>query len=235
MAGYGGGQVIRLASNLLLTRLLFEEAFGIMALVTAFMQGMQLFSDIGVGPNIVQSPRGNDPRFLNTAWTMQVFRGIGLWIISFVAAGPFAAFYEEPLLATIIPICGFTAFLAGLNSTKLYSQLRQLALERFVMVDILSQAVTAVTMISWALVDRSVWALVSGGLAGGITKVILTHTTLPGEPNRLAWDKDAVASIFRFGGWIFFSTMLTYLDRTAHTLVFAKFITQAHSACTRSA
>ena len=31
--GYGGSQALRLASNLILTRLLFPEAFGVMSLV----------------------------------------------------------------------------------------------------------------------------------------------------------------------------------------------------------
>lgn len=225
--GYAGTQGVRLASNLLLTRLLFEEAFGIMALVTVFMQGLQLFSDVGVGPNIVQSERGDDPRFLNTAWTMQVVRGFLLWVVSCAVAVPFAAFYDEPLLASIVPVSGFTAFLAGLNSTKLYTELRRVALKRFVLVDLASQIASMLAMVSWALVDRSVWALVSGGLVGGVVKTLLTHLALPGPRNRLAWDPTAVRAIFRFGGWIFFSTILTFLDRNAHTLIFAKVITTA--------
>lgn len=224
IAGYGGTQVIRLVSNLILTRLLFEEAFGVMALVAVFMQGLQLFSDIGVGPNIVQNNRGDDPRFLNTAWTMQVLRGLTLWIIAWIGAAPFAEFYGEPLLARILPITGFTAFIAGLNSTRLYSQLRSLALKRFVSVDLISQAIGLITMVSWAWFDRSVWALVSGGITASVSKMVLTHTILPGHKNRIAWDSSSARAIFRFGGWIFFSTILTFLDRQAHSLVFAKMI-----------
>ncbi len=223
-AGYGGSQLIRLVSNLILTRLLFPEAFGLMAMVTVFMQGLQLFSDVGVGPNIVQNERGDDPRFLNTAWTMQVIRGFALWMIAWVGAAPFAEFYGEPVLATLIPISGFTAFVAGLNSTKLYSQLRKLALKRFVSVDLLSQAAGVVAMLTWAAFDRSVWALVSGGITSCIVKAVLTHTILPGPRNHLAWDTQAVAAILRFGGWIFFSTILTFLDRQADKLTFATMI-----------
>jgi len=35
--GYGGAQVLRLGSNLVLAHLLFPSAFGVMALVTVFM------------------------------------------------------------------------------------------------------------------------------------------------------------------------------------------------------
>lgn len=224
IAGYGGTNSIRLISNLTLTRLLFPEHFGMMALVTVFMSGLQMFSDIGVGPNIVQSERGDDPRFLNTAWTMQVMRGFVLWMIACAGAAPFAAFYDEPLLAVIIPISGFTAFLAGLNSTKLYTQLRTLNLKRFVSVDLISSVVGMLVMIAWAFYERSIWALVSGGVASCVTKLILTHTLLPGAGNRFAWDKEAARSIFRFGGWIFISTIFTFLDRQADKLIFATMI-----------
>ena len=226
-AGYGGSNVIRLGSNLILTRLLFEEAFGLMALVTVFMQGLQMFSDIGVGPNIVQNARGNETRFLNTAWTMQVMRGVVLWLVACFGAVPFAALYGQPLLVIIIPLSGFTAFLAGLNSTKLYSQLRHLDLKRFVSVDLYSQAAGMVAMVTWALVDRSVWALVAGGIFSCLVKVVLTHAILPGTPNHFAWDKTAAKAIYRFGGWIFISTSLTWADRHLATLVFASQITMA--------
>lgn len=71
-------QLIRLGSNLILTRLLFPEAFGLMALVQTFMTGLAMFSDIGIGPSIIQNRRGEDPDFLNTAWTIQIGRGVML-------------------------------------------------------------------------------------------------------------------------------------------------------------
>lgn len=69
VAGYGASQILRLGSNLILTRLLFPELFGLMTLVNIFITGLHLFSDIGVGPSIIQNKRGDDPVFLNTAWT----------------------------------------------------------------------------------------------------------------------------------------------------------------------
>ncbi|MDY7023361.1 MAG: oligosaccharide flippase family protein, partial [Cyanobacteriota bacterium] len=70
VVGYGGSQVLRLGSNLILTRLLIPELFGLMALVHTFIIGVALFSDIGIRPSIIRSNRWNDPLFLNTAWTL---------------------------------------------------------------------------------------------------------------------------------------------------------------------
>ncbi len=90
---YVFAQFARLLSNLVLTRLLYPEAFGVMALVMVVLVGLQMFSDVGIGPAISRSPRGDDPDFLNTAWTLNVFRGAFLWLLTCVLAWPAAWFY----------------------------------------------------------------------------------------------------------------------------------------------
>src|SRR5262245_41661145 len=86
LLSYGGSQVLRLAGNVIFTWLLYPEAFAVMLLVNVFIQGLAMFSDIGIGPSIIQSKRGDEPRFLNTAWTIQVGRGFLLWIASLIGA-----------------------------------------------------------------------------------------------------------------------------------------------------
>src|SRR6056297_1388295 len=101
---FGGQNFLRLASNLVLTRLLFPEAFGIMAIVQVVLGGVAMFSDIGIRASIVQNPRGDEPDFLNTAWTVQIIRGIFLGLIVFFSAGSVATFYEEQILADILRV-----------------------------------------------------------------------------------------------------------------------------------
>src|SRR5690554_1654660 len=101
MGGYGTAQLLRLASNVILAKLLFPEAFGLMVLVAIFMQGIAMFSDIGILPSIIQNKRGDDPAFLNTAWTIQVIRGVLIWIVACIGAYPYALIYNEPLLMSM--------------------------------------------------------------------------------------------------------------------------------------
>ena len=224
MAGYGGSQALRFAGNLLLTRLLMPEAFGLMALVNAVQQGLVLFSDLGIGPGIVQGKRGDDPRFLNTAWTMQTLRGLGLACAAAALAAPFASFYGNPLLAWILIVSASSALISGFNSTRLYSAYRRVDLKRVSAIEIGSQATGLATILAWASVDRSVWALVAGGVAGSLANLVLTYALLPGIRNRFCWDRSAVAQIFRFGRWIFFSTVLTFFAAQSDRLVFGKMV-----------
>src|SRR5690606_17029308 len=84
LAGHALGHGMSLVSNLALAALLFPEAFGVMALVRLVLRGLKMFSDVGIGPSIIQHRRGEDPAFLNTAWTIQIVRGVLLFLATCV-------------------------------------------------------------------------------------------------------------------------------------------------------
>src|SRR5258708_4046144 len=139
LLSYGASQVLRLAGNLVFAKLLFPEAFGLLALVNIFVQGLAMFSDIGIGPSLIQSRRGEDPAFINTAWTIQVVRGFILWIVSVIGAQPFAAWYGNPQLATLIPVAALAAVISSFNSTRIFTSSRRIALARITLIDFASQ------------------------------------------------------------------------------------------------
>ena len=213
-----GGQVV-------LTRLLPPEVFGLMAIVHAFRAAIDLFSDLGIAPSIIQNERGDDPVFLDTAWTIQLGRGISLFVVASLLALPVAHFYGHPELSVLIPVSSFAAVLAGLQSTKLYTAERHLRMGRPTLIEVVAQISALIVMVIWALYSPSVWALVAGGLTGAVIDVALAHLLLKGHNARLRWDKTAARALMRFGKWIFLSTLLTYTVGEADRLIFGKLTT----------
>ena len=222
--GYGAAQALRLASNLILARLLFPEAFGLMALISVVTIGLMLFSDIGLGPAIAQNKRGDDPDFLNTAWTLQVMRGAILFALTVLLAGPAAAFYATPELATWLPIAGLSLLIAGFNPTRIETANRHLLLGRLTALDLAAQAIGIAVMILLAWVTGSVIALVLGGVVTAAAKLVLTHLGLPGAPNRLRWDRSALRDLLTFGGWIFLSTACFFVSSQGDKAILGKFL-----------
>ena len=225
--GYGASQVLRLGSNLILSRLLVPEFFGLMALVNVFIMGLHLFSDIGIGPSIIQNKRGDDPEFLNTAWTIQIIRGFILWLGSILIAWPISHIYNEPRLLWLIPVVGLGTALSGFHSTSLYTLNRQIAVAKLAMFELAGQFTSLVVMVILAWFTRSIWALVAGTIVSELFQLVWSHRLIPGQPNRFAWDKEAVKSIISFGKWIFFSTALTFLASQADRLILGKLLTAA--------
>ncbi len=224
LAGFGFGQIIRLASNLILTRLLFPEAFGLMALVMVFLMGLGQFSDVGVTPAILQSRRGDDRDFLNTAWTIQVLRGFGLWLVACAAAFPMAAFYDEPLLTQLLPVAALTLLIAGFKPTRMDTANRHLMLGRVTVIDMGVQLIGVAVAIALAWATGSVWALVISGVVGAIAEVIVNARFLPGERNRLRWEKPAARELVNFGKWVFLATIAGFLFSQADKILIGKWL-----------
>ncbi len=221
----GFSMVVRLAGNLALTRLLLPEVFGVMAMVNVFMTGLQMFSDIGVGPSIIQNPRGDDTSFLNTAWTIQVFRGLVLTILAGLIGWPLSIFYDQDQFLYLLPVAGLTALVAGFKSTKIFNANRHLLLGRTTMMNLSAQVGGVLVMVGIALVWPSIWALVIGGIFNVMFVMLISHFILPGEINRFHWERAAAVSLIRYGRWIFLGTILTFLAGQLDRLIGAKLIT----------
>jgi O-antigen/teichoic acid export membrane protein len=230
LGGYAAGQALRLGSNLIMTRLLAPEMFGIMALANVVMVGLALFSDIGIHQSIVRSQAGRTPAFLNTAWTIQILRGVILWLVALSIAGAFYLLghlrwfpadstYANPALPGVVAALSFTALIGGFVSTRQATANRDLALGRVTLVELGSQIVALLSMILWAMIDRSIWALVAGTLIGSFAKTFLSHTVLPGEKNRFHLDRQIAREILGFGKWIVLSSVLGFLALNSDRLM----------------
>lgn len=230
LGGYGAAQILRLASNLLLARLLFPGAFGLMALVNVFMQGLEMLSDVGIGPGIIQNKRGGEPAFLRTAWTVQILRGATLWLVSILLAHPAAVFFgaQDPAalqLAAVLPVAGLTALIGGFNSTALFTLNKRMDMRRVTLLQLAPQAVALVVSIAWALaVAATVWAIVAGGLAAALARCLLSHAMNPGPADRPGWDRGAAAELGRFGRWVFASTLVSFLAQNMDRAILGRLL-----------
>lgn len=225
IASYGSSQIIRFGSNLILTRLLLPELFGLVGLAYVFIVGINLFSDIGLGPSIIQNKRGEDPQFLNTAWTLQIIRSFFVWICLIIITKPVASFYGDDRLLWLIPVIGINSLIGGFNSTATSSLNRQMAVKRVVIFELGIQIVSTTVLVVWAWFDHSIWAIIAGGFSASLMELVWSHFLIPGKSNRFAWDKEAAKEIFSYGKWIFLSTALFFLCSQADRLILGKIFT----------
>ncbi len=224
LLGFGSSKVIQLLSNLVLTRILFPEAFGLMVIVTSVLIGLALFSDIGLKPAIVQHPRGTEPTFLNTAWTVQVIRGFILFAVACAIAYPMAVFYKQPILTWLICTCASTAIIHGFTSISMALVERNMDLKRLTILAMASQLVSVVVMIVLAWIFKSVWALVAGNIVGSVFTLIMTHIYLTPHKHQFMLHSQSWQEMKNFGRWIMASTFFTYLGGHGMKMIEAGFV-----------
>jgi len=230
IVGYGASQFIRLASNLVLAYLLFPAAFGIMSLVAVVMQGLQMFSDVGIGPSIIQNKRGEEPSFLATAFTIQILRGFVLWGVSCLLAWPASAFFgkTDPLgreLLYILPVVGVSAAIGGFTSTCVFTLNRRMQFAKITLLELIPQIIALAVQIVWAMLYPTVWALVGGWILATTIKTGLSHWFNRPQRDRIGWDPASARELLHFGGWIFLSTSMAFLAGSLDRLALGRLLT----------
>ena len=236
VAGFALSQAIRFGSNLVMTRLLVPEMFGVMAIATMVMYGLALFSDVGLRQGVVQSRRGREAAFLDTAWTLQIARGFVIWAGALVVALAFVllnaivspgSVYADTSLPYVVAILSVSAVIGGFDSTKIHVASRTLSLGRVTQIELAAQLFGLACMLGWALIDRSIWALVAGALGAAALRTLLSHAWLPGVANRCRWERAAAREILAVGKWIFAASALGFLVNSADRLILGALVNSA--------
>jgi O-antigen/teichoic acid export membrane protein len=224
MIGFGGGQALSLVSSVVLTRLLDREAYGLYRLANVFLEGLANFTATGSGPAIIRDERGDDPAFLNTAWTLQAVRGIGLWLLACALGFPYAWFYKQPILGVLIPVVGLTVLIDSFDASALHWCVRHMKLERVTVLEFLRQLSGFLVTVAWAWMWPSVWAFTGGTTVGCVLVLVLSHLALPGPPSRFHFEREAARTQFHFGKWIFVNSALDFTARQLDVLLLGRYI-----------
>lgn len=232
MSGLGGlavgnNAVIRLVANLILARLLFPEAFGLMALVALIQGGVGLLSEVGIRDSLVRSPRGEDRVFRSTGWTLSILRGLVLCLVAVLLARPVSALYGEPMLASLLAVSALGFVIEGAFSTKVQLATRRMTIGRATLITIATRLIGAAGMVALASATGSVWSLVFGPMIGQIAHLVLSHAALPGEGDRLRLERAAVREYVDLGRFMFVSVAAFYFEKQAMPLILGLFVSLA--------
>jgi O-antigen/teichoic acid export membrane protein len=223
VAFYGLALALRFLSSIVLTRLYAPEMFGLMTLITTVIVGLTLFTHIGLEDSIISNPRGDDEAFVNTAWTIQVLRGIGVWLVTILLAWPVARFYGETSLIWLLPVVGFSCVIGGFSSPKLLTLSRHLGVGRLSLLELISQFVLFAVSLAWAWYSPTIWALAIGRVVSELVRTICSYYLVrEGVSPRFVLEKSSVRSLVHFGKWILIGTILTYFANQSDRLILPK-------------
>lgn len=208
IGAYGASVGLRFGSNVVLSRLVAPEVFGVMLIINTLRIGIELISDVGIGQNIVQNPKGETRSFRDVAWTIQLVRGVILFSLLFLAAAPLGRLYQLPPEA--IQFSALTLVLMGGASVSIYLLQRRLQFIRLNLFDLGVDAIGAVLVISLAFISPTIWSLILANVLTAAIRMVATYF-LPEARVRLAWRKDHAHEILSFGKWIYLSSLLMFL------------------------
>jgi O-antigen/teichoic acid export membrane protein len=210
---------LRLVGNMIMTRLLYPEAFGLMLIVSLVHMFVGMLSDTGINSAFVLKSRGREQDYLNAAWTLQAARGVIVMIVILICSWPISTLYDEPILFGLIAFSSLNSLLSGFKSPR--EMLYERDLKRLQMVLLLAfvHTVAMLFTVTCLFIYPSIWFLAFHGVLVSGLRTVLSPFVYKGIPYKFEVKMDVISDIFHYGKWIFLSSGLTFLAVQGSKLV----------------
>lgn len=231
MGGTAVSQGLRALTTVILARIfLGPKQFGLVALVTIFVSGLSMLSDLGIGTDVIRHSRGDEPVFLDTAFMIQAGRGVVLYAVAIALAYPFALLYHQPVLFWLVIAASFQVVVQGFTSSSIWTLTRELRNDTLTILSVSSDFAALIVAVTWAAISPTAWALVAAFLTRPLVTA-LGSFIVARRPFAWLWDRSAAREIFTFGAGMFLSSFTFFFVSEAERLYVAKFITMAELGC----
>lgn len=230
--------LLRFVGTIILTRVFSPEVFGVLAIVMSVQLVISLLTDIGLRQAIIQSPRGDVPSFLHTAFTLQILRGFfiwgigGLFAVGLLLASEHAAFppnsaYAYPGLPLFLFVSTFSSVILGFQSMKAVHVARHLDLKWINLTELAAQFASLAFVIFFGWLTRSIWSYVLGQLLSSVIISVCSYLVLKGPRDRFGWSSEASKELFRFGKWTILSSTISALAQNGDRLLLGVWLNSA--------
>ena len=197
--GTGGQAVIQLGVLVVLARLLTPKDFGLVAAAQVIVAFATIFTQLGVGPAIVQRTK-LETRHLRVAFTVSCLLGLAFTVLIALLANPISRFFRMPDLLPMIQLMSGAFLLKSLSvvpESLLYRELKFRCLAGIEIFSLVFGFGAVGIGLAWA--GYGVWSLVIAYMAQyALTSLILLM--VQPHPKSPSLEQSALGDLLILGG-----------------------------------
>lgn len=213
-------QIIQMAVSLVLARLLMPEEYGMLSLVTVFINIAMVFVQSGFGNALIQKKEADHTDF-STVFYFSILLGLALYGIMFFLAPFISSFYRYDILTPVIRVLSLSLILAGINNVQQAYVSRTMQFKKFFFSTVLGSILSAFTGIGAALAGWGIWALVVQQLTNQLLDTLILWFTVGWRPQR-EFSAASMKAIYSYGWKLLFSSLLDTIYNNLYTLIIGK-------------
>ena len=214
-----GLQVLRV---IVVAGILPPEDFGLFGIVLLSVSMLEAITQSGFDTALIQKNKDirND---LDTAWVVQITRGILLTIIMFLSAPVISAFFNRPDAAALIRMTAFIIAVRGFKNIGVVYFIKDLEFKKAYIYQISGILSGLIVTIVGALLLRNVWAFFWGQIIGDIIQTLFSYIVHPYRPV-LRFNPQRAKELYRFGRWIMVRNILQYFNTHGDDIILGKML-----------
>lgn len=215
-----GVQGVQFVLQLILARLLVPEHYGILAMMTIFVNLANVFIQRGFNTALIQNKEVTEEDYSSVFW---VTLGIAfvMYAIIFFCAPAIAAFYNMQDMVTPLRVLAIILFPGALNSIQLAKVSREMDFKKVFYSNVGGILIAGIAGITVAFMGGGLWALVIQNILNIVAACVVMLVTVKWRP-RMVCNLRRVAELFRFGWKLLVSGLLDTLYQDLNSLVIGK-------------
>lgn len=207
-------------SNIILARILSPKDFGLLAVISIFVQIAQTFIDSGFSNALIQKKDRNQVDY-STVFYFNLAISIGLYVILYFCAPLIAHFFENTQLTSLTRVVGLNFVIGALVSVHRTRLTVLLQFKKQSLITLIASIVAATISIFFAYKGIGVWALVLLTLINISLQTILFYTTIKWHPS-LVFSKTAFKDLFSYSSKLLGASLIHLLYRNIYPIVIGK-------------
>ncbi|MEM1042737.1 MAG: lipopolysaccharide biosynthesis protein [Bacteroidota bacterium] len=222
-SGAGVQALLRIGVLLVLARLLTPADFGVVSAALVVVYFSEIFSQLGIGPALVQRPGLSDDH-LRTGFTVSTLCGVALAGVVVWGAPAMAAFFRMPPLADVLRVLAWVFPLKGLALVAESLLYRELQFRWIATRDVLAYFVGyGLVGLGLAFGGFGVWALVWAHLAETVvrTGVLLAARRHPKRPQVAL---GPLRELVYYGGGFTVARISNYVAQQGNNLIIGRLL-----------
>jgi len=191
-----------------------------MGTALVILSAIEAFTSTGFEAALVQR-RSDVEQFYDSAFTMQVVRGICLAVLLWLTAPAAAAFFGGPTLVPVLRAVGLVLILRGFVNPAKLRFMRELRYDTLFWWTLPEVVVSLVLAIGLGVVLRNVWALVITVIGSQAIATVVSHLIARRRP-RFALDWSRIREIVHYSKWVFATHIMDFLIMQGDNAFIAK-------------
>lgn len=215
-----GAQAVSLIVSIVLARILSPSDYGTIALITVFINILNVFVDSGLGSALIQKKDADNLDFSTVFYTNVAFCVV-LYLAMFFSSPLIAKFYNISELTSLIRVLSITILISGVKNIQQSYVSRTLQFRKFFFATLVGTIVAAVLGIWMAYHGAGVWALVTQQLTNLTIDTIILWITVKWRPN-FVFSFHRLKGLFSYGWKLLVSSLLETVYNNLRNLIIGK-------------
>jgi polysaccharide transporter, PST family len=215
-------QLARIATSLVLVRLLAPHDYGLAGMALLFSSLVLAFSDLGLGAGLVQRHSITEEDRSTVFWTSFAV-GLVLMLVGMALAAPLAQFFHQPGVRPLFMVVSVSFLFVALQTTQASLFQRAMNFRAISVRSIGSNLAAAAVGITVAVLGGGAWALVAQQLTMSVLGALLLWLASSWMP-RLTFSFRSLRTLGGFGLTVLGSRFLDYLQGNTDNLLVGRYL-----------